>query len=94
MTAPTIPSEAMRQIVVRALNSPHGIKIEFESAGDAIKFHQRYNSVRSNEVRRDGASEWRTLQMRRDGTTLYLEPVDQHILRLKISEIEGSVDFD
>lgn len=89
MSAPTIPSEAMRQIVLRALNSPRGIKIEFDSEGAAIRFHQRYNSVRSNEVRRDPQSEWRTMQMRREAATVFLEPVDQHVLRLRITEIEG-----
>jgi hypothetical protein len=87
VSAPTIPSEAMRQVVQRALNSPNGIKIEFNTEGEAINFHQRYNAVRSNEVRRDPQSEWRTFQMRRTGTTLFLEPTDQHVLRLKITEI-------
>ena len=88
MSAPIVPSEAMRQIVLRALNSAKGIKIEFETDGQAINFHQRYNAVRRNEVRRDAASEWRTLQMRRTGATLFLEPVDQHVLKLNITDIE------
>lgn len=87
MSAPTITSEAMADIVRRALNSPRGIKIEFETEGAAINFHQRYNSVRRNEVRRDPASEWRTMQMRRVGMTLFLEPADSHVLKLKIEEI-------
>ncbi len=87
MSRKVIPSEAINQLVVRALNSPSGIRITCESEGQAINFHQRYNTVRSDIVKRDAASEWRTLQMRRDGAVLFLEPVDAHIMRLQIDEL-------
>lgn len=82
-----IPSEAIVALVTRALNSTNGIKITCESEGQAIYIHQRYNTVRSDIVKRDPESEWRTLQMRREGATLLLEPVDSHILRLQIDEL-------
>lgn len=82
-----IPSEAIVQLVNRAMNSPNGIRITCESEGQAINFLQRYNSVRSEVVKKDGASEWRTFQMRREDNVLFLEPADAHILRLQIDEL-------
>ena len=87
MTRLVIPSAAIVEIVRRALNSERGIKIAFPTEGQAIHFHQRYNIVRAEVVKRDPASEWRTLQMRRDGHELLLEPLDSHILRFDITEI-------
>jgi hypothetical protein len=87
MTRKVIPSEAIVELVRRALNSPRGLRIECESTGQAIYIHQRYNTVRSEIVKRDPDSEWRTLQMRREENVLFLEPVDAHILRLNISEL-------
>jgi hypothetical protein len=82
-----IPSEAIITLVNRALNTPNGIRITCESEGQAVNIHQRYNTVRSTIVARDRESEWRTLQMRREGAVLMLEPVDSHILRLQIDEL-------
>jgi hypothetical protein len=88
MTRKIIPSEAIVELVRRALNSPKGIRIDCESAGQAINLHQRYNTVRASIIKRDAESEWRTMQMRREENVIFLEPVDAHILRLNISEIE------
>jgi hypothetical protein len=82
-----IPSEAIHNLVTRALNSPNGIKITCDSEGQAINFHQRYNMVRADVVKRDPNSEWRSFQMRREEHVLFLEPADAHILRLQIEEL-------
>lgn len=85
-----IPSEAIIALMTRALNSPNGIKIECESSGQAVHIHQRYNTVRAAMTKQDPNHEWRTMQMRRDGATLLIEPTDAHLLRLKITEIEDN----
>ena len=80
-------SPAILEIVNRALNSEKGISIDFEVEGKAIHWLQRYYTVRAGVLRKDPASEWRLLSGRREGSKIFLEPLDQHVLSMKIEDL-------
>jgi hypothetical protein len=88
---PPVLSEAMIQIVSRALNSPRGISIAFPSEGAAINWRQRYYTIRKGVVKNDPASEWRTLTCvvhESDGKYfILLVPSDEQVLQYDITEL-------
>ena len=56
-----LPSETIHLIVEKALNSPRGIEIPFETPGDAIYWRQRYYKVRALILKKNPESDWRTM---------------------------------
>lgn len=65
---PPVVSEAMMQLVARALNSERGIAFTLPDRGAATNWRQRYYTCRKSVVKADPTSEWRTL-------TCIIEPV-------------------
>lgn len=81
-------SEAMQQIVSRALNTEKGIRIEFPTNGAAVNFRQRYYKVRARLLKQHPDSDWRNLSCVIEGNFLLFIPTDAQVLHYKIEEIE------
>lgn len=90
MLAPIL-SEAMTSLVQRALNSERGIRIQFPEKGAAINWRQRYYRVRDGVVKKDPASEWRTLTcvIEEEGGKVWVKllPSDAQLLDYVIEEL-------
>lgn len=83
-----MPSEVVFELLQRAINSANGIAISFDTEGQAVNWHQRYNMMRASLIRRaDAPQEFRLIAVRRDKNRVLFEPVDAFIKRLKIEEI-------
>lgn len=83
-----------KAVLDRALESPKGLKIPRETDGAAIYLQQRLNyfrkldrdftrSIFPSEDPRHGVSVYDCLTIRRDGTTVYVQPVREDSLQIE-----------
>lgn len=83
----TIPSEAITQIVTRALNSARGIEIVFDSERQATHFRHRFYAVRRAVLKTDPQSEWGTLSCIKEANRIRIVPAESDVLALDIKEL-------
>lgn len=85
-----IPSETIVALVERALNSPRGIEIPFNTPGAAIHWRQRYYKVRASMTKQDPSTEWRTLSAYippEKPTVVQLLPTDSQINMMEVRDL-------